>query len=44
MATDWKVSPQDILETERQYPNLWDDIMIEIWQRNLVKEQVGDQS
>lgn len=41
IATGWQASPRDILDTEEAYPFLWDDIMIELWQRKLAKDQLG---
>lgn len=43
-AIDWAFTPDAILETEEQYPGLWDDIFIELWQRRLIKDQVEQES
>lgn len=43
MLFDYRQSVIDILETERQYPGLLDDIATEIWQRALVGKQVKEQ-
>lgn len=40
MLFDYRQSVIDILETERQYPGLLDDIATEIWQRALILKQV----
>ena len=39
-ALDWRVPILDILETERRYPGLMDDLGIESWQRKIIKEQL----
>ena len=38
---DWRVSPLDVIETERRYPGLMTDLGIEGWQRRLVKDQLS---
>jgi len=40
-ATEWKLSPLEVLRTETEYPGLIDDMMTELWQRQLVKEQTN---
>lgn len=42
-AFDWAFPPHVILECEAEYPGLIDDMMIEVWQRELVKGQVESQ-
>lgn len=37
----WRVSPLDVIETERRYPGLMTDLGIEGWQRRLVKDQLS---
>lgn len=39
-ATDYHYSPREILAVEASYPGLWDDIAIELWQRDLVRKQM----
>lgn len=39
-ALEWKMKPLEIIETERCYPGLIDDIATELWQRRLIKEQL----
>lgn len=39
-SLEWRVSVLDILETEKRYPNLMDDLSTESWQRKLVKDQL----
>lgn len=39
-SLDWRVSLLDILETEKRYPGLMDDLSIEAWQRKLIKDQL----
>lgn len=39
-SLDWRVSVLDILETERKFPGLMDDLSTEAWQRKIVKEQI----
>lgn len=40
---DWRISPLEILRTEREFPGLIDDLSIEAWQRKIVKDQIdGD--
>lgn len=41
-SLDWQVSLLDIIETERRYPGLMDDLSIEAWQRRIIKEQMGN--
>jgi hypothetical protein len=36
----WQVPILDILNTEKEYPGLMDDIAVEYWQRNLIKGQM----
>lgn len=40
----WQVSIWDILRTEKEYPGLMDDLAVEYWQRELIKEQLGNAS
>ncbi len=40
-SLDWQVSILDILETERKYPGLMDDLSTESWQRKLVRDQMS---
>jgi len=37
---DWRVSILDIIETERRYPSLMDDLSVEAWQRKIIKDQL----
>ena len=39
-SLDWRVSVLDILETEKRYPGLMDDLSVEAWQRKIIKEQM----
>lgn len=39
-SLDWRVSVLDILETEKRYPGLMDDLSTEAWQRKLIKDQL----
>lgn len=39
-SLDWRISILDILETERRWPGLMDDLSVEAWQRKIIKEQV----
>lgn len=39
-SLDWQVSILDVIETERRYPGLMDDLGIEAWQRKLIKDQM----
>lgn len=39
-SLDWRVSVLDILETERRYPGIMDDLSTEAWQRKLIKDQL----
>ena len=39
-SLDWQVSILDILETERRFPGLMDDVSTEAWQRKIVKDQM----
>ncbi len=39
-AVEYRWTPVQILDTERQYPGLINDISLEIWQRDIVKKQV----
>lgn len=41
LATGWQVSPASIMHTEEECPGLWDDIMLELWQRDLAKKQIN---
>jgi hypothetical protein len=43
-SLEWRVSPLDVLETERRYPKLMDDLSTEAWQRRLVREQLKGMS
>lgn len=40
-SLDWQVSIIDVLETEKRYPGLMDDLATESWQRKLVHEQMN---
>ena len=42
LATGWQISPLEILKLDEAYPRIWNDIMVELWQRQLVKEQMGE--
>jgi hypothetical protein len=43
-AVNFRWTLLDILDTERQYPSLIDDVLgTEFWQRALVKEQVENE-
>ncbi len=37
---DYRYTPVQIYETEERYPNLWDAIFTETWQRGLMREEV----
>lgn len=39
---DWQISILDIINTEKEYPGLIDDLSTEAWQRKLVREQMED--
>lgn len=39
-SLDWRVSVLDVLETERRYPGLMDDLSVEAWQRKIIKDQM----
>lgn len=39
-SLDWRVSVLDILETEKRYPGVMDDLSTEAWQRKLIKDQL----
>ncbi len=39
-SLDWRVSVLDILETEKRYPGLMDDLSVESWQRKIIKDQM----
>lgn len=39
-SLDWRVSVLDVLETEKRYPGLMDDLSTEAWQRKLIKDQL----
>lgn len=39
-SLDWRVSVLDILETEKRYPGLMDDLSTESWQRKIIKDQL----
>lgn len=42
---DWRITPREVLLTEREYPGLMHDLSIEAWQRRLIKKQIdGDES
>jgi hypothetical protein len=41
VSVDWQYTPLQIIETERAYPNLWDAIDREMWQRRLIKNQLN---
>lgn len=43
-AFDWHVSPLAIIETERAYPGLMDDLGTEAWQDKLIADQLGTTS
>ncbi len=40
-SLDWQISIIDVLETERRYPGLIDDLSIEAWQRKIVHDQIN---
>jgi hypothetical protein len=40
-AVDFHYTPAQVLEAERLYPGLWDDLALELWQRDLVKQQMA---
>lgn len=39
-SLEWRISPLDVLETERDYPGLMGDLAIESWQRKIIREQL----
>lgn len=39
-SLDWRVSILDIIETERRYPGLIDDLGTEAWQRKIIRDQI----
>lgn len=39
-ATDWRMRPLDILDTERRYPGLMNNLATMSWQRRLIAEQM----
>lgn len=41
---DWRYTPLQLLDIERQLPGLVDDLFIEGWQRKLVKAQVDSEA
>lgn len=41
---DWKWSIAQILETEREFPGLVDDLALEGWQRRLIKQQMDNEN
>lgn len=43
VSVDFRYTPLEIIETELQYPGLWRDIDLELWQRELIKEQLKGQ-
>lgn len=43
VSVDFRYTPLEILETESRFPGLWLDIDTELWQRNLIKEQLDGQ-
>jgi hypothetical protein len=44
VSVDFRYTPLEVIETELQYPGLWHDIDQELWQRDLIKEQLKGQS
>ena len=42
-SLEWRISPLDVLDTEKRYPGLMDDLSVESWQRRIVKEQVDSE-
>jgi hypothetical protein len=43
VSVDFRYTPLEVIETELQFPGLWHDIDLELWQRNLIKEQLKGQ-
>ena len=41
-AIEWKYTPADILDTDTRYPGLWDAMGIELWQRKVISDQIGE--
>lgn len=41
-AFDFQYTPLEVLETENVYPDLFYDLSIEAWQRQLVSKQIED--
>lgn len=39
-SLEWKVSPLDVLLTEKHYPGLIGDLSVESWQRKLIRDQI----
>lgn len=39
-ALNFKFTPKQILETEAEYPGLWDDVAVILWQRRIIADQL----
>lgn len=39
-ATEWRLKPLEVIATEEQYPGLLDDMMTDLWQRGIIKQQL----
>ena len=41
---EWKITPREVLQTEREYPGLIGYIALEVWQKNLIEKQLATQA
>lgn len=39
-SLEWKISPLDVLETEKRFPGLIGDLSVESWQRKIIRDQI----
>lgn len=43
IASDWKWTPAQVLDSETRYPGLIEDVFLLAWQRELVEKQLNDE-
>lgn len=43
IASDWKWTPAQIVDSEMRYPGLIEDVFLLSWQRELVEKQLKDE-